>query len=63
MKKTKIQTTQEQQDLWQFHIGKGKHTTKVCVHLDLTEEPAQDEIVKNLVDYVTAIEDICKTCA
>lgn len=51
------------QDVLQFHIGKGKHTTKVCVHLDLAEEPAQDEIVKNLVDYVTAMEDICKTCA
>ena len=34
------------QDVWQFHIEKGKHTTKVCVHLDLTEEPVQDEIVK-----------------
>lgn len=63
MKKSKIQTSQKQQDVWQFHIGKGKHTTKVCVHLDLAEEPAQDEIVKNLVDYVTAMEDICKTCA
>lgn len=50
-------------DVWQFYIRKGKHTTKVCVHLDLAEEPAQDEIVKNLVDYVTAMEDICKTCA
>ena len=51
------------QDVWQFNVCKGKHTTKVCVHLDLTEEPTQDVIVKDLVRYISLMEEIHKNCA
>lgn len=50
------------QDVWSFNVGKGKHTTKVCVHLDLAEEPSQELIVEDLVKYISAIEEI-KSCA
>jgi len=50
-------------DVWQFNVGKGKPTTKVCVHLDLAEEPTQDVIVKDLVRYISLMEEIHKNCA
>ena len=51
------------QDMWNFKVGNGKHTTKVCVHLDLEVEPEQEEVVKELVKYVSIIEKLVKTCA
>lgn len=51
------------QDMWNFKVKKGKHTKKVCVHLDLDFDPKQDEVVKELVRYISAFEEIVKTCA
>lgn len=51
------------QDVWTFNIGKGKHTKKVCVHLDLADTPSEEVIVNDIVRYIVAVEDICKTCA
>ncbi|HIS74315.1 TPA: hypothetical protein IAA86_04760 [Candidatus Galligastranaerophilus intestinavium] len=50
------------QDVWNFNISKGKHTAKVCVHLDLEEEPSEELIVQDLVKYIMALEKI-KYCA
>lgn len=51
------------QDMWNFKVGEGRHTKNVCVHLDLEFEPAQDEVVKELVKYISVFEEILKTCA
>lgn len=47
-----------QQDVWRFSVDKGKQLTKVVVHLDLDEEPNQEEIVNELIRYICAFEKI-----
>ena len=51
------------QDMWNFKVGNGKHTTKVCVHLDVEIEPEQDKVVSELVRYISIFEDVVRTCA
>ena len=48
-------------DTWNFLVGKGSKQIKVCVHLDFDEMPTQETIVKQLVTYLSAFEDIRKT--
>ena len=48
-------------DTWNFFVGKGSKQVKVCVHLDMKEMPAQESIVKELVRYLQAFENIRKT--
>ena len=50
-------------DMWNFKVGDGKHTKKVCVHLDLEFEPIQEEVANELVRYISVFEEIQRTCA
>lgn len=48
-------------DTWNFFVGKESKQVRVCVHLDMKEMPAQESIVKELVRYLQAFENIRKT--
>lgn len=50
-------------DTYQFYVGQGKKITPVVVHLDYEEEPNQQEVVDELVRYISAFEEITRTCA
>lgn len=48
-------------DVWEFYVGKNKKAVKVRVHLDITDELTQEFIVKELVRYICAFENIKRT--
>lgn len=48
-------------DTWNFFVGKESKQVRVCVHLDMKEIPTQEMVVKQLVTYLSAFEDIRKT--
>lgn len=39
-------------------VGQGNKAVKVCVHLDLEEEPSYEEIASELVRYILVFENI-----
>ncbi len=53
-----LKQSNKQQDTWQFNVGKHKQAIRVIVNLDLNEEPTQDELVNELVRYISAFEEI-----